>query len=81
MSGLLTSGLFLLFSRSPKEELPSAKPRQTTMDRFISSKGESEVYHGKTLMPVNTKMIADAWNCRTKDFMVINNTAVSSVST
>jgi phosphotransferase system IIA component len=63
-----------------KEETPVAKSRQTSVARFFRTKEKTEVYKGKTLMPVNTKQIADAWNSRTNEFMVINNTAVSSVS-
>jgi hypothetical protein len=63
-----------------KEETPVAKSRQTSVARFFTPKEKTEVYLGKTLMPVNTKQIVDAWNSRTNGFMVINNTAVSSVS-
>ncbi|XP_051201655.1 replication protein A 32 kDa subunit B-like [Lolium perenne] len=61
------------------EETPVAKSRQTSVARFFRTKEKTEVYKGKTLMPVNTKQIADAWNSRTNEFMVINNTAVSSI--
>jgi hypothetical protein len=78
---LVSIGLLLMFSsfRCMQDETPVAKSMQTSIARFLCPKGKNEVYHGKTLMPVNTKQITDAWNSRTREFMVINNTAVSSV--
>ncbi|KAK1605621.1 hypothetical protein QYE76_029294 [Lolium multiflorum] len=57
----------------------TAQLHQTSIRNYTSVQERDPINREKTLMPVNTKQIKYAWMGRTNEYMVINNTVVSTV--